>query len=69
MRIVQALHWLRDTMGQGDEDEILIRRLNAILHDQDDGRMLRADLSEGLPTLPSWMQSLLNPMLKEQVSS
>lgn len=69
MRIVQALHWLRDTMGQGDEDEILIRRLNAILHDQDDGRMLRADLSEGLPTLPSWMQNLLNPMLKEQVGS
>ncbi len=69
MRIVQALHWLRDTMGQGDEDEILIRRLNAILHDPDDGRPLRDDLSEGLPTLPTWMQNLLRPMLKEQVGS
>lgn len=69
MRIVQALHWLRDTMGQGDEDEILIRRLNAILHDPDDGRSLREDLSEGLPTLPTWMQNLLRPMLKEQVGS
>ena len=69
MRIVQALHWLRDTMGQGDEDEILIRRLNAILHDPDDGRALREDLSEGLPTLPTWMQNLLRPMLKEQVGS
>ena len=69
MRIVQALHWLRDTMGQGDEDEILIRRLNAILHDPDDGRTLREDLSEGLPTLPTWMQNLLRPMLKEQVAS
>jgi len=69
MRIVQALHWLRDTMGQGDEDEILIRRLNAILHDPDDGRTLRDDLSEGLPTLPTWMQNLLRPMLKEQVGS
>jgi len=69
MRIVQALHWLRDTMGQGDEDEILIRRLNAILHDPDDGRTLREDLSEGLPTLPTWMQNLLRPMLKEQVGS
>jgi hypothetical protein len=69
MRIVQALHWLRDTMGKGDEDEILIRRLNAILHDPDDGRTLREDLSEGLPTLPTWMQNLLRPMLKEQVGS
>lgn len=69
MRIVQALYWLRDTMGQGDEDEILIRRLNAILHDPDDGRTLREDLSEGLPTLPTWMQNLLRPMLKEQVGS
>jgi len=69
MRIVQALYWLRDTMGQGDEDEILIRRLNAILHDPDDGRALREDLSEGLPTLPTWMQNLLRPMLKEQVGS
>jgi hypothetical protein len=69
MRIVQALHWLRDTMGQGDEDEILIRRLNAILHDPDDGRTLREDLSEGLLTLPTWMQNLLRPMLKEKVGS
>ena len=69
MRIVQALHWLRDTMGQDDEDEILIRRLNAILHDSDDGQTLREDLSEGLPTLPTWMQNLLRPMLKEQVGS
>ena len=69
MRIVQALHWLRDTMGRGDEDEILIRRLNAILHDPDDGQTLREDLSEGLPTPPTWMQNLLRPMLKEQVGS
>lgn len=69
MRIVQALHWLRDTMSQGDEDEILIRRLNAILYNPDDGRILREDLSEGLPTLPTWMQNLLRPMLKEQVGS
>ncbi len=69
MRIVQALHWLRDTMGQGDEDEILTRRLNAILHDTDDGRTLREDLSEGLPTLPTWMQNLLRPMLKVQLGS
>ncbi|GJL82350.1 MAG: hypothetical protein DHS20C01_19840 [marine bacterium B5-7] len=66
MRIVQALHWLRDTMGQMDEDEILTHRLSTILHHPDDGRNLRKDLSEGLSTLPTWMQNMLRPMLKDQ---
>lgn len=66
MRIVQALHWLRDTMGQVDEDEILIRRLNTILQNPDDGQNLREDLLEGLSTLPTWMQNILRPMLKQQ---
>ncbi len=66
MRIVQALHWLRDTMGQVNDDAILKRRLNAILRDPKDGPVLRTDLISGLSTLPGWMQSLLRPMLKEQ---
>ena len=28
MRVVQALHWLRDSMGQRDDDQTLTRRLN-----------------------------------------
>lgn len=68
MRIVQALHWLRDTMGQVDEDEILIRRLNKILHHSDNGRALREDLSEAMSTLPTWMQKMLRPILKEEAS-
>lgn len=66
MRIVQALHWLRDTMGQVDDDAILIRRLNAILHASEDGKALRADLLEGLSALPTWMQNMLRPMLKDE---
>lgn len=69
MRIVQALHWLRDTMGQVDEDEILIRRLNTILHHSDNGRALREDLSEAMSTLPTWMQNMLRPILKERAST
>lgn len=69
MRIVQALHWLRDTMGQVDEDKILIRRLNAILHHPDNGQHIREDVLEGLSTLPTWMQDMLRPMLKEQAST
>lgn len=69
MRIVQALHWLRDTMGQVDDDVALKRRLNAILQDPENGQALRADLLTGLSTLPSWMQNLLRPMLKEQAGT
>ena len=65
MRIVQALHWLRDTMGQVDDDALLNRRLYTILHDPNDGRILRKDLSEGMLTLPTWMQNMLRPIVKE----
>jgi|GEM_PF-3542805 len=40
MRIIQALHWLRDPMDQGDGDEILEPRLNAMLHYPDVHRMI-----------------------------
>ena len=67
MRVVQALHWLRDTMGQVDDDAILVRRLNAIFHDSEDSRLLREDLLDGMSTLPIWMQNMLRPLLKGKV--
>jgi len=69
MRVVQALHWLRDTMGHVDEDAVLKRRLAAILQHPENGQAIREDLQAGLSTLPSWMQSLLRPMLKEQADT
>ena len=69
MRIVQALHWLRDTMRQVDDETILIRRLSAILQDPKDGQALRADLMDGLSTLPTWMQNMLRSMLKKQADT
>lgn len=69
MRIVQALHWLRDTMGQVDEDQVLIRRVTALLNDPTNGKRLRNDLEDGLTTLPSWMQSLLRPILAEHAGA
>lgn len=69
MRIVQALHWPRDTMGRVDEDQVLIRRLTALLNDPMKGKRLRDDLEDGLTTLPSWMQSLLRPILAEQAGA
>ena len=66
MRIVQALHWLKDTMGQVDDDKVLTRRLKAIFQDQENGKEIRADLLAGLATLPTWMQQMLRPLLLEQ---
>lgn len=49
----------RQTFRLVDEDELPVRRLNATLHHPDDGQHLREDLSEGLSTLPAWMQNML----------
>ena len=66
MRIVQALHWLRDTMGQIDDNAVLIRRLKAILEDPKNGGEIREDLVNGLSKLPGWMQDMLRPILAAQ---
>lgn len=65
MRIIQALHWLRDTMIQSDPDTSWQRRLATILADPHHGRMLIDDLKAGMSTLPSWMQNLLRPMITQ----
>lgn len=70
MRIVQSLHWLRDTMGSDPHDDAMVRRrLTALLRDPRRGKVLRDDLTNGLSTLPAWMQTLLKPMLAEQASA
>ena len=70
MRIVQALHWLRDTMGGDPQDDAVVhRRIAALLNDPRQGQTLRDDLAEGLSTLPAWMQAFLKPMLFEKASA
>jgi len=61
MRIVQALHWLKDTLP-ADRDRILAR-LSSILADPRYGKGLRDDLHTGLPTLPAWMQDIVRVLL------
>ena len=65
MRIVQALHWLRDTM-LGDDVKNWRERVTSILTDPDHGKKLRADLADGFATLPAWMQDFLRPLLHDQ---
>lgn len=63
MRVVQALHWLRDTLGRDGEYDVVARRLRRLLDDPVHGPTLRADLADGLPTLPAWMQIMLKSVM------
>ena len=66
MRVVQALHWLRDTVGNSDDSDDLRSRLTKLLDRLPNGAAVRSDLTEGLQTLPSWMQELLKPVIKRR---
>jgi hypothetical protein len=64
MRLVQALHWLRDALAKTDGSDRIRHRLRALLSDPKHGPVLRADLAAGLPSLPAWMQALVRDLLK-----
>lgn len=60
MRVVQALHWLKDTLVS-DRDRIL-RRLAQVLADPTHGAAIRQDLVDGFGVMPAWMQSLVREL-------
>lgn len=59
MRLVQALHWLRDTTDL----PTLSAQVRALLRRLPQADQVRADLADGMPTLPAWMQDLLRPIV------
>lgn len=59
MRLVQALHWLRDAVDTATLD----RQIRALLARIPDPKPILDDLADGMATLPSWMQDLLRPIL------
>ena len=67
MRLVQALHWLRDTASDDDGAAALSARAGAVLADPDRGPAIRKDLIEGFTTLPAWMQDVLRPHLAPEL--
>ncbi len=67
MRLVQALHWLKDMVAR-DEDGVLKRRVARLLSKSTPSGDLRSDLESGLPTLPAWMQAYLKPLLQPSPS-
>lgn len=60
MRVVQALHWLKDTLG-ADRERILAR-LTQVLIDPTHGKAISDDLLQGFSTLPAWMQDLVREL-------
>ena len=63
MRLVQALHWLRDMLPS--DDGALRRRLISILRDPDRGQAIRDDLRAGFSALPEWMRAIVRDLLRE----
>lgn len=63
MRIVQALHWLQDTLGDPGQRTRVIDRLRQILDDPDHGEAMREDLRAGMGALPIWMQEFVRELL------
>ena len=59
MRLIQALHWLKDTT----DVPTLSAQIRALLKRIPDPQPILDDLAQGLPTLPAWMQDLLRPLL------
>lgn len=60
MRVVQALHWLKDTLP--DDGDRVRARLQSILTDPKHGRAIACDLAQGFAHLPTWMQEFLRPI-------
>lgn len=60
MRVVQALHWLKDTLTT-DRQRVL-SKLGKLLADPVHGDAIRKDLLEGFNTLPTWMQSFVREL-------
>jgi hypothetical protein len=60
MRVVQALHWLKDAMVADHEQ--IIGKLSRIVSDPARGPAIQQDLLEGFSVLPIWMQTIVRKL-------
>ena len=63
MRVVQALHWLRDVLADQRETARVTSILKRLLGNGTAGDEISRDLRDGLGSLPIWMQDYLRPLL------
>ncbi|CAL8980524.1 hypothetical protein RHODGE_RHODGE_01396 [Rhodoplanes serenus] len=64
MRVVQALHWLRDLLVREGESDQVRRKLVKLFEDPTVGPPLKADLTAGMTALPTWMWVFLKPLVE-----
>ena len=64
MRVVQALHWLRDLLAREGESDQVKRKLGKLFEDPTAGPLLKADLTAGMTALPTWMWVFLKPLVE-----
>lgn len=64
MRVVQALHWLRDLLVREGESDRIKRKLAKLFEDPTAGPPLKADLTAGMSALPTWMRVFLKPIIE-----
>lgn len=64
MRLVQALHWLRDAT----DIATLNAQVRALLKRLPNADQIRNDLNDGMTTLPVWMQDILKPLTSDSAS-
>ena len=67
MRVVQALHWLRDLLAREGESDQVKRKLAELFEDPTAGPPLKADLTVGMSALPTWMRVFLKPLIEDDV--
>ena len=68
MRLVQALHWLRDLLVREGESDQIKRKLAKLFEHPTVGLPLKADLTAGLSALPTWMRVFLKPLIDANAS-
>ena len=64
MRVVQALHWLRDLLAREGESDQVKRKLAKFFEDPTIEPPLKADLTAGMTALPTWMWMFLKPLIE-----
>lgn len=64
MRVVQALHWLRDLLVREGESDQVKRKLAMLFKDPIVGPPIKADLTAGMTALPTWMRVFLKSLIE-----
>jgi hypothetical protein len=69
MRVVQALHWLRDLLAREGESDQVRRKLAKLFDEPTAGPLLKADLTAGMTALPIWMWAFLKPLVEDDAGA